>query len=79
MNNADITIVDPITKKETILNINDIAYVDEGKNTKGEACVWLQMRSGESHSFKIDYDTFISYIESRMVQSNWNGICFETK
>lgn len=75
----EITIVDPLTKKETILNINDIAYVDEGRNTKGEECVWVKMKNGKTHSFKTDYDSFISYLNSIMIHSGWSGIGVETR
>ena len=74
-----VTIQDPSTKKETIIDLNNVAYVDEGKNTQGQPCVWVQMRNGDSYSFVIDYDTFTNFINSVMKQANWNGVVVETK
>ena len=74
---VQFTIIDPDTKKETIFNINDVAYIDEGKNLEGEECVWVKMRNNETHSFKVDYKTFNEWIDAALHQAGWNGLLTE--
>ena len=67
--NVKFIITDPDTKKETIFTINDVLYIDEGKNLDGEECVWVKMRNNDTHSFKVDYKTFNEWIDAALDES----------
>jgi hypothetical protein len=77
---VEISILDIETNEKTILNLNDIVYIEEGVNKKNNrSSILIKLKSGRQKVFEMSYDVFVSKVNELLVENGWEGILIEEK